>query len=96
MKNTESSITFNKEGVAVGFIGPDAVNCYAAGILAMSLRLYADTKMLPTKGVTAKNLLESATRITKKTYKRGDYLKASNDVSLWLTEMRDALPHEFV
>ncbi len=92
----ENSITYNKDGTPLVFSGPDGVNCIRAAYLAQALGLYAACRMLPTRGVTAGALLKMATGYTGKTYKRGEYERASKEVFAWVREMKDALPHEVV
>lgn len=91
MHNDQSSITYHQGG-AISFEGPDAVAFYAAAVLASSLGLYAKCKMIPTRGVTITVMLAHASKITGKTYKRGDAQKAADDVRLWSREMKAALP----
>ena len=74
------------------FAGPDAVACYQAIVIASGLRLYAKTGMKPNRQWTPTNMLKAASRITGKPYKRGDHLKAADDLSLWADIMRAALP----
>jgi hypothetical protein len=90
---TDSSITIHKDG---GFTlaGADAVNLYRAAVLASSLKLFAKTGMIPTRGVTGSKMLAMATQYTGKKYKRGEHMKASEDITVWVREMRDALPTE--
>ena len=54
MKN--SQVTLHKGG---GFTleGPDAINLYRAATVASGLRLYAETKILLTRGATPTHLL---------------------------------------
>lgn len=79
-------------GKCVSFVGPDAVNYVRAELLASSLRLYASAKIIPTRGVTASKMLKMATGYTGKNYKRGEYIKAADDISKWAKEMKAALP----
>lgn len=74
------------------FVGPDATNYVRAEMLASSLRLYAACRIIPTRGVTATKMLKMASGYTHKAYKRGEYLKAADDVKLWASEMKAALP----
>lgn len=80
------------DGKCTTFVGDDAVNYVRAEVLASSLKLYATAKILPTRGVTASGMLKLATGYTKKLYKRGEYVKAAEDVQLWAREMKAALP----
>ena len=85
-----SEIIHSKGGTMLA--GRDAVSVYAALTLASALKLYANSKMLMTRGATPTVLLAKATEITQKKYKRGEYLKAADDVHAWAIEMRDAIP----
>jgi hypothetical protein len=79
-------------GGSVAFIGHDAVHLYRAMVLASALKLYAKTKMLPTRGVSARAMLLHATAYTGKTYKRGEAMKAAEDVRVWVATMKAAMP----
>lgn len=72
--------------------GPDAVNLFRAITLVSALRLYARTRMLMTRGATPTRLLAWAKEYTGKTYKRGDYVQAADDVQKWVNTMKAALP----
>lgn len=74
------------------YAGPDATNFYRAASLRGSLKLYAECKIIPTRGVTITRMLAMATEYTGKKYRRGDALKAANDISKWIDAMRSALP----
>lgn len=91
---SDSHIEYNAKGDAVSFVGPDAVNMFRAATLASALKLYAATKMLPTRGVTASGMLKLASEYTGKKYKRGEYQKAADDVGQWVQTMKAALPHK--
>jgi hypothetical protein len=88
---TESFIHHAKHGT-VSFVGKDAVSFYAATVLASALKLYGKHRIKVNRAYTPKNMLAAATRITGKTYKRGAYLQASQDVRQWAQTMRAALP----
>jgi len=90
-ESMESSITVTSAG-AVSYSGPDAVNLYRARLLASSLRLYAKTGIIPTRGVTATAMLRMASEYTGKAYKRGQYDAAAADVTAWANTMQAALP----
>lgn len=86
----DSSIDHGPGGTA--FVGPDAMLLFKAAQLAGFLRLYQRTGMVPTRGVTATRMLQLATEITKKPYKRGEYLKAADDLKVWCDTMKAAIP----
>lgn len=79
-------------GKCTSFVGSDATNYVRAELLASSLRLYDKCKIIPTRGVTATKMLKMATGYTGKTYKRGEYVRAADDVKAWANEMKAALP----
>lgn len=87
----ESEIVYNQAGDAVMMAG-DAVLMFRAFTLASSLKLYAATGIIPTRGCGITHMLKLATSITKKTYKRGEALKAADDVTTWARELKAALP----
>lgn len=90
--NDDSHIIVNKEGNCSTFVGPDAINYVRAEMLASSLRLYAACKIIPTRGVTATKMLKMAEGYSGKVYKRGEYVKAADDVKKWADEMKAAIP----
>lgn len=62
------------------FSGPAAVNVFAMKVLASGLTMYAKHKMIPNRGYTPARMLSGATQYTGKAYKRGEYLKAAEDL----------------
>lgn len=56
------------------------VDIFRAAILAQSLIVYAKLKMIPTRGVGPVQMLKMASEYTGRKYKRGDYLKAAEDL----------------
>jgi hypothetical protein len=74
------------------FAGLDAVNLFRAVHVASALRVYARTGMKMTRGATPSVLLAIAREYTGKTYKRGEYLQAAEDVRVWVETMKAALP----
>ncbi len=76
---------------STSYNGPDAVAMYRARVLASSLRLYARTGIRPTRGVGPARMLQMASAITRQKYKRGEYLRAAEDVKQWADTMLAAL-----
>ena len=74
------------------YSGPDAVNLFRANCLRVALELYAKTGMVVSRNVTATSMLVMAKQYTGKGYKRGEQAKAAADVTIWVNEMRDAIP----
>ena len=91
---TDSYVTYNKDGQATSFVGPDAVALFRAATIVSALRLYAKTGMKPNRMWTPTAMLKAASAITGKTYKRGQYEQAADDVSTWVQAMKLALPEE--
>lgn len=88
---SDSHIAVHKTG-GMTFSGEDATNLFRAMTLASSLGLYAKCGMIPTRGVTITKMLGMATEYTGKKYKRGEALRAQEDVRLWCEAMKAALP----
>lgn len=81
-----------RNGQCTTFVGADAVAYVRAQTLASALQLYAKHKIVPTRTVTPTKMLTMATGYTGKTYKRGQYQQAADDVAKWAAEMKAALP----
>ena len=86
-----SSITV-KAGVATSYNGPDAVNLFRAKMLKASIGLHRKTGMIPTRGVTITKMFAMATQYTGQKYKRGEHLRAEEDLQVWISTMISALP----
>ena len=87
----DSEIVLHKGGGA-SLQGPDAMAYFKAVQLCSFLKLYAKTKIIPTRGVTGPVMLRLAKEFTGKDYKRGQYLQAAEDVRVWIETMKAALP----
>jgi hypothetical protein len=83
---------------ATSYVGPDAIRLYQARNLAVMLRLYAKTGVIPTRGVTLTQMLRLAAQIQgRKPYgkARTRYdaaTKAAKDLNVWADTMLSALP----
>jgi len=55
-------------------------NLYRALAIAKALKLYDNTGMKVNKAYTPTAMLRSAARITGNNYKRGEYMKAHDDI----------------
>lgn len=86
-----SEVVLHKGGGAT-YAGPDAMHLMRAIHLASFLKLYAKTKMRPTRTVSGPMMLTMATEFTGKTYKRGQYEQAAADVRVWIDTMKAAIP----
>ena len=77
------------------FTGPDSIALYRAVALRGALKLYAQTGMLVTRGMTVTKLLKQASEYTGKAYGRGNVTKAqaaAADMTVWIETMRSAIP----
>lgn len=88
-------ITYNQNGDAVSFNGPDAVQCYRVAVLMQSLSLLSKG-IRPTRGLTMKKALLIAKEYTGQDYKRSEWQRAKDDLKVWLETMKSALPTETV
>lgn len=79
-------------GGAISFVGADATKLYSATVLKSALRLYAKTGMKVNRAYTPSAMLAAAERITGKTYRRGQYQQAQDDLQTWCDTMSAALP----
>lgn len=70
----------------------DAIPLFQAVTLKGALKLYAKCGMIPTRGMTITKMLKLASSITGKPYKRGDAMKAHDDMSTWIDAARTAMP----
>ncbi len=61
---------------------------YAMRVLASGLKLYARTGMKPNRLYTPTNMLRAASSHTGAKYKRGEYLKAAEDLTRIADEMQ--------
>lgn len=89
----ESYVGIRKQG-AVSYVGPDATFLARAVLLRGSLRLYAKHGIVPTRGVTLTKMLSIAKEFTGKNYRssRAQAQQASEDVSVWVENMKCAMP----
>jgi hypothetical protein len=86
----DSQVTISNSGVM--YSGFDAVNLARAISVKSALRLAMSG--LSIRGVTKTGLLKIASEYTGKTYKRGEYEKAREDLTAWIETMSLALPIE--
>lgn len=89
----ENRITIMEGGTI--YTGPDSIALYRAITLRGALKLYAQTGMLMTRGMTVTKMLKAATHYTGKDYGRGNVTKAqaaAADMTVWIETMRSALP----
>lgn len=91
MTNDNSSITVTK-GVATTYSGPDATNLFRCKMLKSMIGLHRKTGMIPTRGVTITKMFTMAQEYTGQKYKRGEHLRAEEDLGVWISTMLSALP----
>jgi hypothetical protein len=85
-------ITYDKNGNAVSFSGPDAVSLFQAAALRSGLGLLA-VGIKPNRNWTLSAALAKASSYTGKAYKgKKDIEKARADLKLWCDTMKAALP----
>ena len=56
---------------------------FQAIVIRQGLAFYAKTKMKPNRAWTPSTMLRAAERITGQRYKRGEYLKAAEDLRIF-------------
>jgi len=78
-------------GGAVSFDGPVAVSVFAMLALASGLRLYAKTGMKPNRAYTPSRMLAAAEQYTGLKFKRGEYEKAAQALTLAAETTRDEM-----
>ena len=88
---TESHIRVS-EGNFTSFVGPDAVHLFRAKTIKSGLIMYANCGMKPNRAYTPSAMLKVAGEYTGKTYKRGQYRQAADDLQVWISTMLSALP----
>jgi hypothetical protein len=80
MENKADYLTRTNNGTV--FAGSD-MGIFQALVLASGLRIYAATGMKPNRQYTPSAMLNAAKAVTGKTYKRGEYAKAADDLTEW-------------
>jgi hypothetical protein len=61
---------------------------FQAMVLRTGLKMYARTKVQPNALFTPTNMLDAASRITGRKYRRGQYMEAANDLSVFIAIMQ--------
>lgn len=72
----QSSIVQHQHG-GTSFNGREAVNVYRITVIASALRFYAKTGMKVNRAYTPTAMLNAASEMTGKKFKRGQYLEAA-------------------
>ena len=81
-----------RDGKITSYVGPDATAAFRAITIASALRFYAKTGMKVNRSYSPTLMLRAASDMTKKNYRRGEYLRAADDLMKWADEMKAALP----
>lgn len=89
---TTSYISYDEKGNARSFVGPAAVNVFRSAVIASALRLYAKTGMKANRAYTPTAMLKAAAEITGQKYKRGEYMKAAEDISACVQKAKGEIP----
>ena len=89
---TEGSYLEVRDGKITTYVGEDATRAFQAIAIAHALKFYAKTGMKVNRMYTPTAMLKVATSITGKSYKRGAYAEAGDDLQKWADEMKAALP----
>lgn len=74
------------------FVGEDATRLFAAASLRSAIKLYLKCGVKASRMYTPTNMLAAASRITGKTYKRGQLQAAHDDLHQWVEAMKAAIP----
>ena len=75
----------------MSFVGPNAVEVYAATVIAGGLRMYARCGMIPNRGYTPTAMMRRAAQITGRKFKARDYLGAADALKEWATAQAAAI-----
>lgn len=94
MTTEQSRIGTNAKGDAVSFSGPAAVDLFRAAALASALCLLSKGLGFSSRMMGKTQMLKEASKYTGKTYKRGEYLKAKDDLSEVIAAKKAAIPYE--
>jgi uncharacterized metal-binding protein len=88
---SDSVITFSSGG-SVSFVGEDATNLYRVTLLKTGLNLYKKSGIILTRGLTITRMMQMASDVTKKKYKRTQIDMAIQDLQEWCEAMKCAMP----
>jgi len=80
-----------RNGAAVSFNGPDGVAIFEAIALKTALWGYARFQMQPNRQWSPTRMLQAATRITGRPFKRGQYAEAAQSLAEWIETARAAI-----
>jgi len=91
---TESYLVKDETGGISAYVGPDATRLASAKTLRGAIKLYKACRVVPFRGMTITKMLNAATGISHKKYKRGEIDNAIRDLDIWINDMIMALPVE--
>jgi len=89
---TEQSFLRVQDGKVTGYVGPEATEAFRAISIGSALKFYAKTGMKVNRVYTPTRMLAVASSMTGKTYKRGQYEQAGDDLIGWANEIKASLP----
>lgn len=91
---TTEGIFYNPDGTLNALVGKDAVHLMRVQTIISGLRINIETngRMMITRGYGPKRLLALASEYTGKKYKVTEKQKAMDDLKVWFTTMKSALP----
>jgi hypothetical protein len=92
MPREDSYIVLDAARKPTTYVGDDAVQYARVRILRAAIKLYRNSGIIPTRGMTITRMLNSVTALTRKSYKRGQCDRAIEDLDIWLNNMASALP----
>lgn len=87
---TDSYVELGKGGTS--FVGNDAVEFFTVMNLRNSISLYQKCGVIPTKGFGIMKMMKLAGKYTGQKYKRNEYDRVVQDLTVWIETMRSALP----
>lgn len=70
----------------------DAIPLFRVKMLRSAIKLHKNTGMIPTRGVTITRMFAEASKITGKTYKRGQHDAALADLTKWIDAADASMP----
>jgi hypothetical protein len=83
------SITVHENG-GISVTGRESMALYRLIVLKHALVLYAKTGMRPSRHITPTAMLEMASEVTGKKYKRGQHAQAADDLAAVIDAAKEA------
>ena len=88
----QSYLQIDGTGKIVSYCGPEATEAFRAIAIAHALKLYAKCGMKVNRAYTPTRMLQAASSMTGKTYKRGEYARAGEELQAWADAIKASLP----